>query len=73
MKKNGKKYVIYIDDGGRKYWLHDIIASDYDLHPVFASQRKLAMKMRDFDAAMGWREKLLCIGYAPHIVSTTDK
>ena len=65
----GKVWLIYIDDSRGKYWLHDIIASDRDLHPVFVTTRKLAMKMRDFDAAMGWREKLVKIGYAPHIIS----
>lgn len=66
-------WLIYIDDNrAGKYWLHDLIASDSDLHPVFVSVYKLAMKMPDCDTALGWHKKLMDIGYAPHIISRKD-
>lgn len=58
---------IYIQDGNSKFYFVDLTVADDMEHPVFAAERAFAMTFPTACKAMAYRERLIAMGYHPHI------
>lgn len=61
------QYRIYISDGNTRYYLRDWIVCDKYDNLVFDAELHFAMKFRKWNTAMQYREKMVRLGYHPHI------
>ena len=61
------QYRIYISDGTTKFYLRDWIVCDERDNMVFDTELRYSMKFKKWDAAMRYRDKMVQLGYHPHI------
>lgn len=61
------QYRIYISDGTTKFYLRDWIVCDERDNLVFDTELRYSMKFKKWGAAMGYRDKMVQLGYHPHI------
>lgn len=61
------RYLVFIMDGGVKYYLRDWIIADKRDHLVFDVELRYATKFKDWDAAYKMRERMVKLNYHPHI------
>ena len=61
------RFRIYISDGGTKFYLRDWIICDQRDNLLFDVDVRYAMKFRDWNAAMKYRERMILLNYHPHI------
>lgn len=67
---NGREfhgYTIYIKDGPSKFYLRDWIVSDNGVNLTFAMQKQYAMTFSKLRIAAKYRERMMEMGYFPHI------
>lgn len=60
-------YRIYIIDMGQVLWLWDWIVHEEMDHPAFTVVEPSAMKFERFRDAQRYRDRLVSLGYFPHI------
>lgn len=61
------RYRIYISDGGTRFYLRDWMICDKRDNLIFDVDRRYAMRFKSWDVAMKYREKMVNLGYHPHI------
>jgi len=67
MRKPDIQYLIYIADGGTKFFLRDIIVHEKREHYFFDVDCRYAMKFHKWEKAAKYRERMIRDGYYPHI------
>ena len=61
------QYRIYISDGSTRFYLLDWIICDQRDNLLFDVDVRYAMKFRNWNAAMKYRERMILLNYHPHI------